>query len=563
MPVFWPKARKYSSFCQEIQNIGLIKIIGHSRITMNWLPLVILAVIVVALLIGIKNTKEGFVSNSPMYEQWLFGNNNYIFNRDVVDKGIPVNDGIDVDSSFNRAVANPDVDLPTSPDRDYTSFFTPDPTSKYKAQDAYCKTITRPIDFAARTKGDVHCGWWFISEPTIGSMPALGTADAPLFPQTLPRNGYWVWDVNEAQMLEDMKSCNRAKSCSALELDSYKGQCGWCDYKNYSVPIVNGKEKYHASSAACGEKLIVDANLCDKPTQPKITAADGTLCGIYGRPSADNRFREYTQDECDSLLGTYTMDGSCFTSSGLLLNDECRGLNEPENMIKKPVVNSLSKNVTQVLPMDTNRSLLPPSQLGLFGGEIVRSDMGSSTPQTLNDACTPNSNSKMPVACIKMMALSLGFDVHGALLRVLENSAMKFTDTEELALNILISDGLNLPSGGLFNMTDKKAVGNFLDTLYGKMLKGSSQLVKAAATVFVNGDTTTFDPCNPNNPPIMFNGEKLFKDEGEMRDLGWRPINGIPYGDIIPCLKDLCMAWIPDKDGSGVYHCGLIERARQ
>ena len=483
---------------------------------MNWTMMVALVILAVVLLVFAKSIKETFIDTpkqSAMYEQWLFGNNNYLFNRDVVDKGIPVNDGIDVTSSFNKAVSNPDVDLPDSPDRDFTTLFTKDPTAKYKALDAYCKTISRPIDFKARGDSPVACGWWFVSEPTIPSVPAAGTANAPLFRDSLPGSGYWVWETEQAQMLEELKECHRVKTCSSIELDNFHGKCGWCDHKGYSVPIEGGVEKYPKSSAACGEKLIVDGGECDIVKPPTISASDGTLCGIYGTPSADNMRREYTPDECSSMLGKYTSDGSCISHSGLILNDECRGLNKPIGVStlpivkQKPGINSGVKN-TGFAP--TTNSLLPLSQLGLFGGAVTMTDESAYLPgQSINDVCTLNQYGKLSTACIISLATNLGFTNDGAILRILNHPGASFNSSEEMAMTVLISDGLLVPGGGLYNMTDKKQAGNFLNKIYDTMLTGKSGLLKAAATVLVNGDTSRFDPCNPANPPIESTGKNL------------------------------------------------------
>jgi hypothetical protein len=40
--------------------------------------------------------------------------------------------------------------------------------------------------------------------------------------------------------------------------------------------------------------------------------------------------------------------------------------------------------------------------------------------------------------------------------------------------------------------------------------------------------------------------EPLFKSEDEMREYGYCVINGNPFSDIIPCLRERCIAWVPD-----------------
>ena len=477
---------------------------------MNWLSVIVLVVLIISLLVFVNSRKEHFENpwdKGAMYEQKLFGDNQYLYNRDIVDKQIPLNAGVDISKNFNAAASQPDVDLQSSPDRDFSNFFGVDPTAKYRALDANCKSITRPIDLP-RSDKPVQCGWWYISEPTIASIPAIGTPDQPMFTDSLPKNGQWIWDVNKAQMLEEMKNCNRVKACSTIGLDAFNGVCGWCDHKGYSVPILNGAEKFPNATFACGETVTVDSNVCNPIKPPTISASDGTLCGLYGTPSPDNSRRVYTKDECDSLRGKFTSNGDCLSSSGLVLNDECRALNKPLSLTM-PIVKAAPKTTAVVSKTVVGDGMpLPLSQLGLFGGAVTMTDESQYLPglQNVDDICTLNQYGKLPIACIQGLAVSLGYSDSGSILRLLKNPGVSFTANEEMAMNILISDGLVFPSGGILNSTDKKSVGNFLNELFGKMLSGSSGLVKAAASIFVNGDSSLFDPCNPNNPPITMNG---------------------------------------------------------
>ena len=476
---------------------------------MNLTLVIIVAILAICLILYTKysNSKEHFAVNpiGAMQEQWEFGNNQYLLHRDTSNKELPINKGIDLSDNLNRALNQPDMDVATSPDRDFTGFFATDSIEKYRTKDAFCKKITRPVDFPARTSDPVQCGWWFISDSSFASSPAAGTPDAPLFPEQLLPNGTWIWNVEEAQMLEEMKKCNDLKSCTNLELTAFKGVCGWCDASSTGVPILNnGKEKYPDSKIACGSPVLSDSNKCKKP-MPIVIADDGTLCGIYGKPSADNLRREYTKDECDALMGQFLANGDCVTASGTTLNASCAKLNEPLASLR--IVSTPSGSVTSaILSKKTpDGTLLPNSQLGLFGGAIVRSDQSQYSPgsTTLEDACTLNSAGKLPIACIQTQAEKLGFAPEGAIMRILSNPNSVFTETEDMAMSVLLREGLVFPPGGLLNSKNTKSVGDFLYDIKAKMVSGSSQLARSAASIFVNGDSSQFDPCNEANMSII------------------------------------------------------------
>jgi hypothetical protein len=67
-------------------------------------------------------------------------------------------------------------------------------------------------------------------------------------------------------------------------------------------------------------------------TVPEIFAGNGVSCAAYGRPSSDNRIREYTQEECDILGGRFASasdySNQCLIPGGGSYSWDCRALNE-------------------------------------------------------------------------------------------------------------------------------------------------------------------------------------------------------------------------------------------
>jgi hypothetical protein len=53
----------------------------------------------------------------------------------------------------------------------------------------------------------------------------------------------------------------------------------------------------------------------------------------------------------------------------------------------------------------------------------------------------------------------------------------------------------------------------------------------------------------PNQMDILgLSQVRIWDSEDQMKEYGMTPINGIPYRDLFPCLKEKCMAWEPPHD---------------
>jgi len=49
------------------------------------------------------------------------------------------------------------------------------------------------------------------------------------------------------------------------------------------------------------------------------------------------------------------------------------------------------------------------------------------------------------------------------------------------------------------------------------------------------------------NMTKLYSSEPLYESEEEMKKYGWTPINGKPYSDVVPCLRERCTAWVPQQ----------------
>lgn len=413
-----------------------------------WIFGIVMVLSVTMLVLFHRPKVEGFGEFKD--SQMAFANKQSTYFHDTVAKGVFLNPGLNL-SLFNQAVAQPDLYLPKSLDRDYTTFLQVDPENAYTDKDRqFCRTAKHPRDFPPRVKGSmVGCGWYFVAEPSIPSVGVLGTQQAPLFKENLPQNGEWIYDLAIATMKEDIKICKRVKSCALMDVDGIKGVCGFCERLGYAVPIqTNGTEKYPESpDGSCGEATLNSSAECDKPVVPSVTTPEGVSCGSYGHPSGDNSIRLYTQEECTTLGGNFAGNGECLKSQGGSYSWDCRALNTP---------------------------------------------LSVSSPST--NICTANSQGKLSRECLMSLATGIGMNKSGAILRLLGSSNSP-TSTDTQAIQILQSAGITVPNAVLGGGDiDAHSAGNIYNRVYGAISSGQNEAIKQAARYMsVGGD---FDPCS-------------------------------------------------------------------
>lgn len=399
---------------------------------------------------------EGF---GAMDEAMAFGaiQDTYFHDIAPTDKGIIVNTNLNL-TDLNSSLAQPELYLPKSPDRDYTTYFAPDPSEKYRDLNSLCQSAQAPNNMPARTNDLVGCGWYYFDDPSMPSIGLVGNKEGPLFLENLPRNGTWIWDLPLATQKEETKLCKRLNKCFLIDLQGFAGKCGFCMTKGYGVPIYpSGQEKYvDANGNFCGSPVVTSSSQCVQTTQPGVTTSSGLSCGNYGYPSTDNKQRMYTQTDCSALNGSYRPPGICTASDGTVFNQECNSLNMPAGM-------------------------------------IAGSFLGGSTSVPL--ACSPNANGNLSKQCLIMIAKGIGFADTGSLIRLLSTNAQP-NENEDIALKILAANNAPLPESILGSGSiDVISAGNALNAIYNAM-SNSSIKVKASATLFVNGNSY-FDPCSP------------------------------------------------------------------
>ena len=338
---------------------------------MQWMLLVVLIILVSCFVLLRRYRTEGF--GSKLDTQREFANEQSTTFKDKAKKSIFTNIGLDL-SNLDAAMWQPELYLPKSPDRSYTSFFEPDPSKLLDDRDSMCRQAKHPRELPKRKIGEkLGCGWYFVADPAIHSVGLYGQSSGPSTTD-LPPNGQWMWNLDSAAQKEDIKFCKKYKTCSALHINDVKQRCSFCPSEGYAVPILsNGDQAYpNSPDGSCGQNLIKDPNDCDKPTAPDTTlTSDGKSCGTMGFPSPDNSLRYYQQVECETLNGVYLPSGECLKKNEGSYSWDCRVLNNPPDPL----------------------------------------------PSLENSICSPNAMGELSTDCLMNLAKSMGFLASGGLIR--------------------------------------------------------------------------------------------------------------------------------------------------
>ena len=409
-----------------------------------WLITTILIVIVVAVMVYTKKpVAEGF---GPFKDfQSAYGKAQDTYFHDTAGKAIITNPGLNL-TDLNAAMRMPDVYLPKSPDRDYRPYFMDDPSSLYTDKDDFCRGANHPRNLPKRGEDDrVGCGWYYVSDLTRPSVGAIGTADNPLFRNRLPPNGEWIWDIDRAAKLEDIKYCKRVKNCDLMDVNGIRGVCGFCDRLGHAVPInSDGSEKYPDDDDSCGQTLALHTGMCARPEVETDVTSDGRNCGTYGSSSSDGTRRLYTKDECDKLGGTLRNGSECVAASGISYSTECAGLN--------------------------------------------------GRPITVANVCTPTPGGTLTRDCLISLASGLGYSKSGAVLRML-TGGLGPNDTDRVVIDQLRSSGVLVPDAILGSgAIDAQSAATMYKRIFDAVASGQTQVVRQGALYLVAGNPD-FDVC--------------------------------------------------------------------
>ncbi len=313
-----------------------------------------------------QQTKEGFgIFRSRETE---YTNAQRINFHDSAGKEILINKGLRL-GGINDALKQADMYLPTSPDRDYSVYFREDDNAFQEQDINLCRGAIHPRNLSRQPRATIGCGWWYVDNATSPSTGALGRVREPIdvsLSQTHP-GGRWIWNLDEAAKLEDIKKCKRVRSCDAINADGIRGECGFCHEKGYAVPIDGaGNPKYPESDeGSCGETVVLTADQCTTAQQEIVDAV-----------TADAN-TEYEYDDDGNVIDTITEQVV-----------EVANLCDPDSngKLSRDCLISLAKSVGMgeggaIIKMIRSRS--PPSNIDKYAIDLLTKNLAITIPDAV------------------------------------------------------------------------------------------------------------------------------------------------------------------------------------
>jgi hypothetical protein len=237
-----------------------------------WLfPLLLVCVLVLFFLLRphvLLRPHEGFDGTIPEYaaDAKLLANQTQFAGLD----SIYVNKALDPTQQrmLNKALAQPDPFVEQTPKQDYSALFVENPVVAFTDKDTkLCKKATHPSQLLASVgTSKVRCGWWYVDDPNTPSVGAIGNYQGPIFPNTLPRGGVWMWNLVEAGKKEDIKRCKRLRSCAWIDFyNALPGvRCGFCTALGSAVPVDGSGNVLYPEATGCDE-AVTTASQCPAP----------------------------------------------------------------------------------------------------------------------------------------------------------------------------------------------------------------------------------------------------------------------------------------------------------
>lgn len=301
-------------------------------------------------------------------------------NFDLIDKAVYINTGLSlnpvkVNNAFRKVGKSPDIN--------YSALFQEDDNALRERDFQFCRNAAHPRNLSRAPRASLGCAWWYV-ESTGRSTGALGTLTNPIDTTLASQfpGGRWIWSLDEAARLEDIKRCKAVKSCLLIDLPGIKGECGFCPEKGYAIPVNSrGQSKYPDDDEnTCGEDIILDSTNCRRINEPitsqQVTDEDiqyDNNGNMISRRISGDIISEAPRDVCDpDSRGNLSLD--C-----LLVIAKANGMNE-SGAIAKLIRNRTSPNELDVYSMkvlkEVGNILIPDAiyttgSIDLLGAGII------------------------------------------------------------------------------------------------------------------------------------------------------------------------------------------------
>ncbi len=431
------------------------------------LTLLILVSFVSLLWLSDRQTKEGFGFFKDQTTQ--FTNLQKTIFHDQADRQILINPGSEKNpgislSDINGAFQQPDFYLPKSKDRDYSVYFREDKNMFTDADMKLCQNALQPKDIRRAPRASVGCGWWYVADPESPSIGAIGHRY-----QALDRNvdkypgGKWVWNLTEAQRLEDLKKCKRIRECNAISAIGIAGECGFCDEKGHGVPInTDGTLKY--------------------PTEEDGSCTRTTITTYTSCPRISDIVQQSIANQISAGIGG--TDSVQFDENG------------------NPI------GISASIQYDANGNPIPGTGVvGIAGsaGSAGSSGVGAGTgvAGSVRAVCDPIQG-KLSGECLISLAKSLGMTESGAIIKMIRSGSwVNPGQVDKIAIDYM-KQNVNIPITNAVlgeGSIDVPSASSLYSRIVQTMNTGQTILIKEAAKWLAVG-TRTFDICNLNDSDV-------------------------------------------------------------
>jgi len=193
------------------------------------------------------------------------------------NKVLSINSGLDEDikKASSAFVTTDTLNNTKNAKTDISFYFEKDFLPGAAEKNLQCSSVLEPRLLPSHDEtASSGCGWWYLDSDQKVSVGAKGTHLGPFDTSTLGTGGKWVWDLNAAQKMEDVKRCRKIKSCDIADL--VPGRCGFCPSLMSGVPVrADGTSLYENDPALnCENLAITNPSKCPRPAPPGASPDD-------------------------------------------------------------------------------------------------------------------------------------------------------------------------------------------------------------------------------------------------------------------------------------------------
>lgn len=218
-------------------------------------------------------------------------------------------------TGFDKAIESADMlhlDRVQAPPVEYPNdIFRQIPSANLSALAEACSSSSLDSLISSKNPNEkVGCGWLY-SPPDMNSpypklsAGFLGDRNGPSTAFKPPAYKQWFFDLDAAKRQVLLDRCKALKSCTDVDSEAFKGQCGFCMNTNQGVPIDRNGQPLYPSDPRGGcdaEAIIRNASQCPPPPPPPPGPApmvDRTCEPLGGRLGAECVRRQVLAAGCN------------------------------------------------------------------------------------------------------------------------------------------------------------------------------------------------------------------------------------------------------------------------